>query len=90
MMSNCVAQHCRMVIDPNWAFCPYCGKDNRAPGTRTTVGFHKHEYLHDTGHCLKCGKHKGRLRRRQYDDDDGCAARGCGCLGWILDFLWWW
>lgn len=57
MAVHCVSEHCRREIDPNWAFCPYCGEDNRPPDQRHPVGEHSHQYLQKgSGCCLLCGE----------------------------------
>lgn len=54
---RCVSSYCRQVLDPAWAFCPYCGEDNRPPADRHAVPDHSHAFLGgDKGCCIHCGE----------------------------------
>lgn len=58
-MPNCVSEHCRREINPRWAFCAYCGQDNRPPEERYPVGRHRHRYEwsgRQRGYCTWCGQ----------------------------------
>lgn len=56
-MPNCVSEYCRRQVDERWAFCPYCGTDNRPPDRRDPVGEHRHQFLaKNAGCCLVCGE----------------------------------
>jgi hypothetical protein len=54
-----VAQHilcvrCHKDVEPEWAFCPKCGGDNRPPERRTKVECKHHDYARGQ-HCVICG-----------------------------------
>ncbi|MBN9502964.1 MAG: hypothetical protein J0H02_14395 [Armatimonadetes bacterium] len=56
-MPNCISDTCRRDIDPTWAFCAYCGQDNRPPSDRYAVGDHRHVYAWPRkGCCTLCGE----------------------------------
>ena len=66
-MANCLNASCRKEIDDAFAFCPYCGTDNREPHARAPVRCTRHQAAEGGRDCVLCGK---RL------NEDGTATRG--------------
>ena len=66
-MAYCMSASCRKEIDDSYAFCPYCGTDNREPHERAPVVCSRHLAVPGGRACVLCGK---RL------NSDGTAKRG--------------
>jgi len=52
-MVRCV--DCHKDVKPEWAFCPFCGGDNRPPESRPPVSEHAHDFSQGY-HCILCGE----------------------------------
>src|SRR5450432_661285 len=55
-MVHCVAEACRMEIDPSYAFCPYCATDNRPPEERPPVAACATHAFMGQAYCVVCGE----------------------------------
>lgn len=67
-----VAQHilcvrCHKEVEPEWAFCPKCGADNRHPDRRIKIECKRHDYGHGQ-YCILCG------HKRPSVDDTGAVV----------------
>lgn len=51
----CVRDECKQPIEAVWAFCPYCGEDNRPPHNRNAVVACRHKFVSAGGFCFTCG-----------------------------------
>lgn len=66
-MIACVRSRCGKALQPDWAFCPFCGQDNRPPSGRIRVANCPHEF--DEGDfCVGCGISGKRLALQAEDD----------------------
>ncbi len=52
----CVRRSCGRSIDGRFAFCPYCGADNRPPETRPPIRNCAHQDVEGGGFCVLCGE----------------------------------
>lgn len=60
-MARCISPYCRKDIDEQFYFCPYCGKDNRAPEKRFEPADHQHQYpAAGSYYCVWCGDQRGK------------------------------
>lgn len=64
MASFCVNPPCRREIAPMWAFCAYCGQDNRMPLQRTPVRGCSHQFPFPGSYCCLCGTADAALPQR--------------------------
>lgn len=70
-MVPCVSSSCGRLIEDEYAFCPFCGSDNRAPLQRVQVGFHTHIYPEEGKYCATCGCLDELLIERAIDAQQG-------------------
>jgi hypothetical protein len=54
-LSSCANEKCKRAMEESWAFCPFCGTDNRSEPLRTAVLQCTHLYFSGTAFCAKCG-----------------------------------
>jgi hypothetical protein len=54
-LPRCVSEICRLPLRPEWAFCPFCGKDNRPPERQKRVRRCRHVWPPDGYYCVNCG-----------------------------------
>jgi len=63
-MAQCINVNCRKTIDDQFAFCPYCGTDNRAPDKRLQPKSHQHQYPAAGPYfCVECGVQQGKATK---------------------------
>jgi hypothetical protein len=76
-MANCMNPLCRKAIGEDFAFCPYCGADNRPPHERVKPKCANHGTVDGGRACLRCGV---KLQ------EDGTPVRGSAyrLLGLLL------
>lgn len=55
-MPQCQYKRCKSKIEQGWAFCPYCGTDNRPSTWRPPILACPHSFLESEGFCLRCGE----------------------------------
>ncbi|HTQ09067.1 MAG TPA: zinc ribbon domain-containing protein [Fimbriimonadaceae bacterium] len=55
-MATCVSRACGQTIDDGFAFCPYCGTDNRPPENRPPIPNCAHQDVEGGGFCVLCGE----------------------------------
>jgi hypothetical protein len=65
MSVRCVNTDCGVEIEADWAFCPYCGEDNRPPAERREVGSHRHKRIRGFEHCVECGAARDGLTNKK-------------------------
>src|SRR5205085_921822 len=52
----CVNSSCKNTLDSDWAFCCFCGSDQRPQADRTQVVKCKHEDVGVGFYCVRCGE----------------------------------
>ena len=55
-MADCVNPECRAVLPDDYAFCPFCGADNRPPESQKAVHDGEHVFPPTAEYCILCGE----------------------------------
>src|SRR2546421_7357386 len=56
--------NCHHALNPAWAFCPYCGEDNRPPEKRSGIPPHAHDFSKGY-HCIYCGESYANVGKKE-------------------------
>lgn len=77
---------CHHEIEPNFAFCPACGADNRDPHNLLPVHAHAHDFQ-GLNFCVQCGQHVGLVVKPKLGFKYSTFPRKAAALGLALAYL---
>ncbi len=82
MPVRCLNPRCARELRDDWAFCNWCGTDNRPPAARIPVEEDEH-LAPESEHCVRCGVSILDVNRPPDEDEHRLQAIG----GWIALIL---
>src|SRR5437868_15179805 len=73
--------NCHHALNHAWAFCPYCGEDNRPPEKRSDIPPHAHDFSKGY-HCIYCGESYANVGKKE-------PVHGLTYKNYSLRFIFW-